>query len=89
MELKKMMQARELLQKYTYDELNKEDEILVAEYETEKNRPIIEKLVGRCPLPEVEEFIHDMWLDFEISNSTETNLLNYAKSLYKRRDVKL
>lgn len=67
-----------LLQTITYDEMTKEQEKLVTEYETEIWKAKINELViaGKDV---TEEQIHDWWLDYEFSDETEINLTDYIK----------
>lgn len=66
-----------LLSKITYDEMTEEQEKLVTEYETEKWKPKIDELKKTMTVSDIQEQIHDWWLDYQFTDGTEENLLAY------------
>ena len=66
-----------LLRTITYDDMNKEQMELVVEYETEKWKPKVDELKNTITKAEIEEQIHDWWLDYQFADGTEDNLLSY------------
>lgn len=69
--------ASDLLMTLSYDEMNEEQINLVVEYETERFKKRVDELRNEMPQKEIEETIHDWWLDYEIADGTEDNLLAY------------
>ena len=67
-----------LLSNSSYDDLNKEQEAVVVEFETELWKPRIDELRKSMSPEEIEETIHDWWSDYEIADGTEENLLDYV-----------
>lgn len=67
-----------LLSTLTYDDMNKEQMALVVEYETELWKPKVDELRATTNEDELKEMIHDWWLDYEIADGTEDNLLAYV-----------
>lgn len=67
-----------LLSTLAYDDMNKEQMALVVEYETELWKPHIDELRATTNKDEIREMIHDWWLDYEIADGTEDNLLTYV-----------
>ena len=68
-----------LLKTLTYDEMNEEQMALVVEYETELLKPYVDRLRQHKDETEIREMIHDWWLDYEIADGTEDNLLAYVE----------
>ena len=66
-----------LLSTITYDEMTEEQEKLVTEYETEKQKPKIDELKKTMTVSDIQEQIHDWWLDYQFTDGTEENLLAY------------
>jgi hypothetical protein len=67
-----------LLKTLTYDDMNDEQMALVVEYETELWKPHVDELRATINEVEIREMIHDWWLDYEIADGTEDNLLDYV-----------
>ena len=67
-----------LLSNNSYDDLNEEQEAVVVEFETELWKSRIDELRKSMPPEEIKETIHDWWLDYEIADGTEENLLDYV-----------
>lgn len=67
-----------LLSTLSYDELNDEQMALVVEYETELWKPKVDELLPSHSVKEIEDIIHNWWLDYEIADKTEDNLLAYV-----------
>ena len=78
MEELKTKLIQSLLSTLSYDELNDEQMTLVVEYETELWKPHIDELRETTNEDEIREMIHDWWLDYEIADKTEDNLLAYV-----------
>lgn len=78
MEELKTKLIQSLLNTLTYDELNDEQNKLVVEYETELWKPKVDELRVTKNKDEIKEIIHDWWLDYEIADGTEDNLLAYV-----------
>lgn len=70
---------KSLLSTLTYDDMTPEQEKLVVEYETEIWKPKVAELKGKIPIEDIKETIHDWWMDYEIADGTEDNLLTYAE----------
>lgn len=70
-----------LLSSGSYDGLNKEQEAVVVEFETELFKSKIDELRESMPREEIKEVIHDWWQDYEIADKTEDNLLAYLEEL--------
>ncbi len=70
-----------LLSSGSYDGLNKEQEAVVVEFETELFKSKIDELRESMPREEIKEVIHDWWQDYEIADKTEDNLLAYLAEL--------
>ena len=66
-----------LLQTITYDDMTKEQMELVVEYETELYKPRVDELREHNNEDEIKEYIHDWWLDYQIADGTEDNLIKY------------
>ena len=66
-----------LLQTITYDDMTKEQEELVVEYETEKWKPKVDELKAALTKEEIENQIHEWWLNYEFADGTEDNLIRY------------
>lgn len=80
MEELKTKLIKALLKTLTYDDMTAEQENLVVEYETEMWKPKIDELIRTGnTLEDIEEQIHDWWLDYQIADGTEDNLFVYAK----------
>lgn len=67
------------LQENTYDDMSEEMEKLIKEYETEKYKPKVDKLRKKMSKDDIKEVIHEWWMDYEIADGTEDNLLAYAE----------
>lgn len=67
-----------LLSTLTYDDMDKEQMALVVKYETELWKPKVDELRVTKDKDEIKEIIHDWWLDYEIADGTEDNLLAYV-----------
>jgi len=70
----------ELLKTLTYDDMTENQMNLVVEYETEKYKKRIDELRNNMSPEEIKEVIHDWWLDYEIADKTEDNLLAYVNT---------
>lgn len=68
-----------LLETITYDDMTEKQERLVVEYETEKLKPKVEELKKKLSKEELEEIIHGWWLDYQIADGTEINLISYIQ----------
>ena len=66
-----------LLQTITYDDMTKEQEELVIEYEMELYKPKVDELKAALTKEEIEQRIHEWWLDYQIADGTEDNLIRY------------
>lgn len=69
-----------LLKTLTYDDMTAEQERLVVEYETEKLKPKVDELKKKLSKKELEETIHDWWLDYRIADGTEDKLIIYIQN---------
>lgn len=67
-----------LLKTITYDDMTEEQMEAVVEYETELYKPRVDALRENTNEDEIREHIHDWWLDYEIADGTEDNLLAYV-----------
>lgn len=67
-----------LLSTLTYDEMTREQEKLVVEYETEKWKPRVDELRENMTEECLKEMIHEWWENYEIADGTEDNLLAYV-----------
>ena len=70
-----------LLQTITYDDMTEEQERLVVEYETELYKPRVDELKATLTKEEIEQQIHDWWLDYQIADETEDNLIRYIQEV--------
>lgn len=77
----KKILAQQLLETYSYDEMNEEQEKLVSEYETEIFKKKIDNLKNSLNKDELKEKIHNMWLNYEISDGTEGRLYQYIDNI--------
>lgn len=68
-----------LLGTITYDDMTEKQERLVVEYETEKLKPIVDELKKKLSKKELEKTIHEWWLDYQIADGTEDNLIAYIQ----------
>lgn len=68
-----------LLKTITYDDMTLEQERLVVEYETEKSKPKVDDLKRTMSKEQLEETIHEWWLDYQIADETENNLIAYIQ----------
>lgn len=68
-----------LLETITYDDMTEKQERLVVEYETEKLKPIVDELKKKLSKKELEKTIHEWWLDYQIADGTEDNLIAYIQ----------
>ncbi|GAA6275928.1 hypothetical protein F170042I7_21140 [Blautia caecimuris] len=68
-----------LLKTITYDDMTLEQERLVVEYETEKLKPKVDDLKRTMSKEQLEETIHEWWLDHQIADETENNLIAYIQ----------
>lgn len=66
-----------LLRTITYDDMTDEQMMLVVEYETEVYKRKIDELKQSMNVSKIKELIHEWWLDYQIADGTEDNLLNY------------
>lgn len=66
-----------LLSTLTYDDMTLEQERLVTEYQTEIWKLKVDELRHTMTKEEMEEQIHDWWLDYQFTDGTEENLLVY------------
>lgn len=73
-----------LLKTLTYDEMTKEQEELVVEYETKKWKPKIDELILRgLSKKEIEIKIHEWWLDYQIADRTELKLFDLVDKMLR------
>lgn len=68
-----------LLKTITYDDMTLEQERLVVEYETEKLKSKVDDLKRTMSKEQLEETIHEWWLDYQIADETENNLIVYIQ----------
>ena len=55
-----------LLKTITYDDMTLEQERLAVEYETKKLKPKVDDLKSTMSKEQLEETIHEWWLDYQI-----------------------
>ena len=67
-----------LLSTMTYDEMTEEQKKLVTEYETEKWKTKVDELKKTMDISDIQNQIHDWWLDYQFTDGTEENLLAYV-----------
>ena len=72
---------KSLLQTITYDDMTEEQERLVVEYETELYKSRVDELKATLTKEEIEQQIHDWWLDYQIADETEDNLIRYIQEV--------
>ena len=77
MENAKKLLAENLLKTISYIDMTEEQENLVVEYETEKLIPKIDELKATLTKERIEDVIHEWWLEYEIADETENNLIRY------------
>jgi hypothetical protein len=68
-----------LLKTITYDDMTLEQERLAVEYETKKLKPKVDDLKSTMSKEQLEETIHEWWLDYQIADETENNLIAYIQ----------
>lgn len=68
-----------LLETITYDDMTEKQERLVVEYETKKLKPKVDELKKKLSKEELEKTIHEWWLDYQIADGTENNLIAYVQ----------
>lgn len=75
-----------LLSTLTYDELTEKQEKLVTKYETELWKAKVNELVmiQKPTKEELEDQIHDWWLDYQFTDGTEDDLLAYAEEIMSK-----
>lgn len=80
MDIKDIMQktAHALLSSGSYEDLNEEQLAVVVEFETELWKSKVDELRKTMLPEEIEETIHDWWLDYKIADETEDKLLAYV-----------
>ena len=71
---------KSLLSTITYDDMTEEQEKLVTEYETEIWKAKIDELTVIGKESVTEEQIHNWWLEYEFTDGTEKNLIEYIKN---------
>lgn len=62
-----------------YDDMTLEQERLAVEYETKKLKPKVDDLKSTMSKEQLEETIHEWWLDYQIADETENNLIAYIQ----------
>lgn len=67
-----------LLNNAAYDDLNEEQISSVVALETALWKQKVDELRSKMSPDESIEVIHDWWLNYEIANETEDNLLAYV-----------
>lgn len=67
-----------LLNNAAYDDLNEEQISSVVALETALWKQKVDELRSKMSSDEIIEVIHDWWLNYEIANETEDNLLAYV-----------
>jgi hypothetical protein len=67
-----------LLNNAAYDDLNEEQISSVVALETALWKQKVDELRSKMSPDEIIEVIHDWWLNYEIANETEDNLLAYV-----------
>lgn len=67
-----------LLNNAAYDDLNEEQISSVVALETALWKQKVDELRNKMSPDEIIEVIHDWWLNYEIANETEDNLLAYV-----------
>lgn len=72
--------AKTIANTLAYCEMTDEQLELVAQYETAIYQPKVDILKKRFTKEAIEEQIHDWWLNYEIADETEKNLINYLNS---------
>ena len=70
----------EILQTLCYDDMTEDQLALVTEYETQKYIPVIDRYSECHTLSETEEYVHSLWLNYEIADGAEDNLLRHIGS---------
>ena len=78
MEELKIKLIESLLSTMTYDEMTEEQKKLVTEYETEKWKTKVDELKKTMNISDIQNQIHDWWLDYQFTDGTEENLLAYV-----------
>lgn len=68
-----------LLSDGSYDDLNEEQNAVVVEFETELYKSKVDELRKSMSADELWETIHNWWIDYEIADGTEDNLLAYIR----------
>lgn len=68
-----------LLETITYDDMTEKQERLVVEYETKKLKPKVDELKKKLSKEELGKTIHEWWLDYQIADGTENNLIAYVQ----------
>ena len=71
----KILKAQEILKNNCYDEMSIEELKIVEDYEIEIYKPRMDKLKRNDE--EKSNWVHNLWLDYCISNETEDKLLSY------------
>nr|DAN67983.1 MAG TPA: hypothetical protein [Caudoviricetes sp.] len=71
---------RSLLSTITCDEMTEEQKGLVTEYQTEIWKAKINELTVIYKVNITEDQIHNWWLDYEFTDETERNLIEYIKN---------
>jgi len=74
--------AKDILKTLSYDEMTEEQESIVKDYETEQYKKCVDELRDKKTPEDIENIIHEWWLNYEISDGTEDDLLMY---LYKSK----
>ena len=77
MEATKRLLAENLLKITPYIDMTEEQEKLVVEYETENLIPKVDELKTIMTKDRIIEEIHEWWLEYEIADGTEDNLIKY------------
>lgn len=77
-------EAKLLGQTLLYDEMNEDQMALIVKFEVEEFKPkIIELFVNGFTEAQVQEKIHDWWLDYQMADGAEAKLSEFASVIAK------
>lgn len=82
----KILVAKEILKTKTYLEMEPDEEKIVIEYETEKYKKRITKLLENHTKNFVENKIHEWWADYLMHDETEIILYHFLDQQTKEKE---
>ena len=76
-----MSKAKKIYKEKSYFDMSPEEEKIVIKYETKLFKKRIKKLYKKQSKKDIENTIHDWWLDYLMHDETEIILYKYLETL--------